>query len=116
MARKMVDMFHGDFADTYREIDYFIQSDYNPKDTYEQFMEKYNVAERKYNAELEKGAKSEKIKKYSAYMGRMKKQMQYLTESYHDFDKLEDNVAWEGHEANMTNPVFYVKCVGEFFK
>ena len=46
----------------------------------------------------------------------MNKQIAFSEDCFHDFDKLEDNVEWEGHEANKINPEYYVIDLGEFDK
>lgn len=116
MAREMIDILHGDYKDIYGEIEYFIKSDYSPKYTSEQFRQQLQEAEKKLAEEEKKGKKKEKITSYKNYIARMKKQLAFSEACLHDFDKLEENLAWEGHKANTTNPVFYVNSLGEFDK
>nr|WP_308626168.1 hypothetical protein [uncultured Eisenbergiella sp.] len=116
MAREMINILHGDNKDIYGEIEYFIKSDYSPKYTCKQFGWQVQEAERKLAEEEKKGKRKERITSYKNYIARMKRQLAFSEACYKDFDKLEDNLAWEGHEANTTNPEFYVMDLGEFDK
>lgn len=116
MAREMIDILHWDYKDIYGEIEYFIKSDYSPKYTSEQFSQQLQEAEKKLTEEGKKGKKKEKITSYKNYIARMKKQLAFSEACLHDFDKREENLEWEGHKANTTNPVFYVNSLGEFDK
>lgn len=118
MARELANIVHGDYRGDYGDIPYFIKSDYSPKDTYEQFVQELNDAEKKL-AEEEgkgKGKDTDRIASYKSYIARMKRQAGFSEKCYHDFDKLEDNLEWEGHKADTKNPEFYIVCLGEFDK
>lgn len=115
-ARAMVDVLHGDYKKEYGSLDYFIKSDYNPKYTHLKLVEEYEDAKYKSRIESKKNKNSIKAKTYRAYVNRMKKQVKLSKDSYHDFDKLEDNIKHGDDEANLENPEFYVTCLGEFDK
>ena len=98
-TREMTKILHGDFVKTYGEIEYFIKSDYDPKYIYEMKL-KESLEEK-----LE-----ESIKK------KLEESIKEIKKHYNDFDVLEENIKWDGHEANTENPVFYKIFLGEFYK
>ena len=102
----MVEILHGDYANIFGEIPYFIKSDYSPRNILRQVREQ--LAEAKASNTTQEQARDEKIKEYQARINQ-------LEPCEDDFNCLEDNVTWSGHTA-IENPQFYRVFVGEFDK
>lgn len=112
LAREMARILHGDYANIYGELQYFIKSDYSPRVLMQQYKEEYKDAIRK----ATKGTPREIKLKYTEIYNSRKDDMKKLREYAHDFDILEENVEWFRHSANKMNPKFYRVLVGEFDK
>ena len=112
--RLIENMDYGDLIRKYNgKLEYFIKSDYDPKYTSEQFEEQLKEAEYKMAYETKKTGNSDKIEKYKNVIKRLEKQAEESKNHLKDFDALEDNIEWEGHKANTTDPTFYKECLGE---
>ena len=112
LAREMVKILHGNYANIYGELQYFIKSDYSPRVLLQQYKEECKDAIRK----ATKGTPSEIKQKYKNIYKEMNKDLIRLRKYAHDFDILEENVEWFRHSANKMNPKFYRVLVGEFDK
>lgn len=117
---KMTQIVHNDMADEYGEIEYFIKSDYDPKDTYRyaiEMIEKYETEKRKLE---NKGVKvTNKSKEYKSlderrliaikeYLNKLTKQKDDIAslvnfggkqiKPFYHFDCLEDNSEYRRYE------------------
>ena len=115
-VERMTHILHGDYEQEYGKLEYFIKSDYDPKYTYKQFKKQLEESEYKLAYETKKTGNSDKIEKYKNVIKRLEKQAEESENHLKDFDVLEDNIKWEGHKANTTDPIFYKECLGEFYK
>lgn len=112
MTREMVTILHNDNVDVYGELQYFIKSDYNPKNAYEDFLNNLNYAETR-----KKGAPKESYEYYNNYIDRMTKQISASKDAYHDFDALEQNDKHSSnYETESEKIEYYVVFIGEFNK
>ena len=108
-VKDMVAILHGDYANIYGELEYFIKSDYSPRTILRQVEEQLEEIKMAKVKKDEQKQKDDIIKKYQ---DRIK-----IVKPYEeDFDILEENVNWINHKANDENPEFYRVLVGEFDK
>ena len=142
---KMTKIIHGDKSTEYGEIDYFIKSDYDPKETLAfaiAMTERYSAEKEKLEKEgvtvndkkQDKGtgkekltAKAERLKTINDYLATLKKQKDIITSSvsflgkqivpFHHFDCLEDNSEYAiGGVKPLEERVYFKECLGEFTK
>ena len=143
---KMTEIIHNDKVEEYGEIDYFIKSDYDPKDTFTFATEEIsrytfeqkkledagiNEKQKKQNdktgvKELTKEAK--RLKAIKKYIRTLEKQRDNIagsspefmgkeTISFHHFDCLEDNSEYaEGGVKPKEQRIYFKECLGEFQK
>jgi len=67
LSREMVSILHNEKVEVYGELEYFIKSDYDPKDTYEQFKESLEAAKRKLDKLKEEHAELWEENKFSRF-------------------------------------------------
>lgn len=146
LVSKMTEIIHNDKADEYGKIDYFIKSDYDPKDTFafatkeiarytleKKKLEDAGVVVKKKNSneegEEEKKTKEEiRLELIYNYLEKMEKQRDNIAGSspefmgkktipFHHFDCLEDNSEYaNGGIKPWEQRVYFKECLGEFAK
>lgn len=141
LVSKMTEIIHNDKINEYGEIDYFIKSDYDPKETLGfalEMIERYTAEKEK----LELGgisvedkdkenkilkAKAERLKTINDYLVILEKQKRIITTPqqfcgkelmpFHHFDCLEDNSEYiSGGAKPLEQRVYFKECLGEFVK
>lgn len=101
-VHKMTKILHGDEEKKWGKLEYFIKSDYNPKDIYERLYKDLLKAK--------KDKDKDKITKFQ-------KQLRELKGMYHDFDMLEENDKnSQCYKEDDSKVVYYVECLGSFAK
>ena len=135
---KMTEIIHNDKIDEYGELEYFIKSDYDPKETFRfavEMTERYSFERNKLDAELlsekcteqnkeEKNKRLEIIKKYLEVLDKqinlISSNMAFLNDNivpFHHFDCLEDNSEYIcGGIKPEEERVYFKRCLGEFPK
>jgi len=106
LVYKMTQIVHNDRAKEYGEIEYFIKSDYDPKDTYKfalDMKDKYNKEKARLEAKVHGLTETEKKRLHviNEYLNKLEKQIKNITTPvdfgdekimpFHHFDCLEDN-------------------------
>ena len=138
LVSKMTEIIHNDKMDEYGELEYFIKSDYDPKETFRfavEMTERYSFERNKLDAELlsekcteqnkeEKNKRLEIIKKYLEVLDKqinlISSNMAFLNDNivpFHHFDCLEDNSEYIcGGIKPEEERVYFKRCLGEFPK
>ena len=145
LVSKMTEIIHNDKADEYGKIDYFIKSDYDPKDTFAfatKEIARYTLEKKKVEqaiaVEKEKvnpNGKNDKLEKAESrlkiinnYIEKLEKQRDNIAGSspefmgkktipFHHFDCLEDNSEYaNGGIKPWEQRVYFKECLGEFAK
>lgn len=139
LVAKMTQIVHNDFINEYGKIDYFIKSDYDPKESYrfaKEMIEKYKKEEQKLildgvGVDSEETGKetlqAKRLKTIQKYIKKLEEQIKGLTTvtdfgeikeiPYYHFDCLEDNSACTkmGIKPEQERQ-YYKECLGEFTK
>ncbi len=146
LVSKMTEIIHNDKVNEYGEIDYFIKSDYDPKDTFAfatKEIARYTLEKKKLEdagvvvkkkksneeGEEEKKTKEEiRLELIYNYLEKMEKQRDNIAGSspefmgkkiipFHHFDCLEDNSEYaNGGIKPWEQRVYFKECLGEFAK
>ena len=145
LVSKMTEIIHNDNTEVYGELDYFIKSDYDPKDSFVFAMEmikRYTAEKEKLEAkgiiankkEQDEEIGKESISKESVrlqtindYLKKLEKQRTTITTAqkfcgkslmpFHHFDCLEDNSEYiAGGIKPLEQRVYFKECLGEFTK
>lgn len=145
LVSKMTEIIHNDKVEDYGEIDYFIKSDYDPKDTLGfavEMIERYTAEKQKLELEgvsvgdkvedKERGSitltvKAKRLKTINDYLATLEKQKKNITTPqkfygkdlmpFHHFDCIEDNSEYiEGGVKPLEQRVYFKECLGEFIK
>lgn len=137
LVAKMTEIIHNDKVDEYGEIEYFIKSDYDPKETFRfatQEIERYTIEKEKLEAkrvlitkqdEIEKN--ENRLKTINKYIEKLEKQRNEVTTPqpflgrnlipFHHFDCLEDNSEYiVGGIKPSDQRIYFKECLGEFPK
>ena len=141
LVDKMTQIIHNDDIETYGEIDYFIKSDYDPKETFCSAMEeieKYGMEKGKLelagvsvNDKEKNGDKptneAKRLKVINDYLKKLEEKKNIITTAvsfcgkdiipFHHFDCLEDNSEYiEGGVKPLGQRTYFKECLGEFPK
>lgn len=141
LVSKMTQIIHNDDIETYGEIDYFIKSDYDPKETFCSAMEeieKYIIEKGKLESagvsvnDKEKNSdkptsEAKRLKVINDYLKKLEEKKNIITTAvsfcgkdmipFHHFDCLEDNSEYiEGSVKPLGQRTYFKECLGEFPK
>ena len=138
LVSKMTEIIHNDKMDEYGELEYFIKSDYDPKETFRfavEMTERYSFERNKLNSELSsetckeenKEGKKKRLEIIEKYLKVLDKQINLISSKqiflgdkivpFHHFDCLEDNTEYVcGGIKPKEERVYFKRCLGEFPK
>ena len=138
LVSKMTEIIHNDKMDEYGELEYFIKSDYDPKETFRfavEMTERYSFERNKLNSELSsetckeenKEGKKKRLEIIEKYLKVLDKQINLISSKqiflgdkivpFHHFDCLEDNSEYVcGGIKPKEERVYFKRCLGEFPK
>ncbi len=137
LVAKMTEIIHNDKVEEYGEIEYFIKSDYDPKETFRfavEEIERYTIEKEKLESKRVSVTKQDEIEKIqnrldtiNDYLKKMEKQRDEITTPqsfcgkdvipFHHFDCLEDNSEYiEGGVKPLKERNYFKECLGEFQK
>lgn len=141
LVGKMTEIIHNDKTNEYGEIDYFIKSDYDPKETLGfavEMIERYSSEKNKLEYEgvsvkdmdndgKNLTSKAKRLKTINDYLDTLEKQKKIITTPqkfcgkdlipFHHFDCIEDNSEYiDGGAKPLEQRVYFKECLGEFQK
>ena len=143
LVSKMTEIIHNDKEAEYGKIEYFIKSDYDPKETLRfalEMIERYTAEKEKLGLQLkstqdkrqdindgDKDWKTKRLKIINDYLEKMEEQKTLILNKdkqkflgkdiapFHHFDCLEDNSEYV-KDRNKEKPEYFKECLGEFTK